>query len=295
VRRASVAVGALFTGAGALTAGPAFAQSAVEAKIQSTHIRYGHDVVVTGAAEPGHTVELQYEAAGQQTWKTVTSTTVGANGRFRLAAPVKQSGLLGVNDTSPSTTATAAAGGPQRVWVSASVRVRSRAIHALGGRWVHVRGKLLPGVAGRRVRLQARSAGSGWHTVASARTSGRGAFDLAYYAGRVGSQPVRVRFAGDRLNGWSGGQAGRVTVYRPSVASWYSDGGTTGCGFHAYYGVANKYLPCGTRVSFFNGGRTVTAVVDDRGPYVGGREWDLNQNTAAALGFGGVGTVWSSP
>jgi rare lipoprotein A (peptidoglycan hydrolase) len=38
----------------------------------------------------------------------------------------------------------------------------------------------------------------------------------------------------------------------------------------------------------------VTAVVDDRGPYVGGREWDLNQNTARALGFGGVGTVWST-
>jgi rare lipoprotein A (peptidoglycan hydrolase) len=36
----------------------------------------------------------------------------------------------------------------------------------------------------------------------------------------------------------------------------------------------------------------VTATVDDRGPYVGGRDWDLNQNTAAALGFGGVGTVW---
>ena len=38
----------------------------------------------------------------------------------------------------------------------------------------------------------------------------------------------------------------------------------------------------------------MTATVDDRGPYVGGRTWDLNQNTAAALGFGGVGTVWAS-
>jgi rare lipoprotein A (peptidoglycan hydrolase) len=34
--------------------------------------------------------------------------------------------------------------------------------------------------------------------------------------------------------------------------------------------------------------------VDDRGPFVGGRDWDLNQNTAAALGFGGVGAVWTS-
>jgi rare lipoprotein A (peptidoglycan hydrolase) len=38
----------------------------------------------------------------------------------------------------------------------------------------------------------------------------------------------------------------------------------------------------------------MNAVVDDRGPYVGGREWDFNQNLAAALGFAGVGTVWAT-
>jgi rare lipoprotein A (peptidoglycan hydrolase) len=103
-----------------------------------------------------------------------------------------------------------------------------------------------------------------------------------------------VRFRGDRANASSGARAGVLTVFTPSVASWYNDGGTTGCGFHAYYGVANRTLPCGTRVTLMNGGRTVTATVDDRGPYVGGRDWDLNQNTAAALGFGGVGTVWVS-
>jgi rare lipoprotein A (peptidoglycan hydrolase) len=83
-------------------------------------------------------------------------------------------------------------------------------------------------------------------------------------------------------------------VFQQSLASWYSDGGSTACGFHAHFGVANKSLPCGTKVTFQYGGRTVTAVVDDRGPYVGGREWDLNQNTAAVLGFGGVGAVWAS-
>ena len=59
-------------------------------------------------------------------------------------------------------------------------------------------------------------------------------------------------------------------------------------------GVANRTLPCGTHVTFVYGGHQVTAVVDDRGPFVDGRDWDLNQNTAAALGFGGVDTVWSS-
>jgi rare lipoprotein A (peptidoglycan hydrolase) len=85
-----------------------------------------------------------------------------------------------------------------------------------------------------------------------------------------------------------------MTVYREAGASWYSDGGSTACGFHAYYGVANRTLPCGTKVALRYNGRSVTATVDDRGPYVGGRDWDLNQNTASALGFGGAGTVWSS-
>ena len=88
--------------------------------------------------------------------------------------------------------------------------------------------------------------------------------------------------------------AGNATVFDSTVASWYDDGGNTACGFHAGLGVANRTLPCGTKVAFHYGTRTVTAVVDDRGPYVGDREWDLNQNTAAALGFAGVGTVWSS-
>jgi rare lipoprotein A (peptidoglycan hydrolase) len=47
-------------------------------------------------------------------------------------------------------------------------------------------------------------------------------------------------------------------------------------------------------VTFRYGGNTVTATVDDRGPYAGGREWDLNQNTAGALGFNGVDTVWTN-
>ena len=76
-----------------------------------------------------------------------------------------------------------------------------------------------------------------------------------------------------------------------AVASWYDDAGSTACGFHAYYGVANKTLACGTQVTFYYGGHQVTAVVDDRGPYVWPRVWDLNQNTAGAVGFTGVDSV----
>ena len=76
-----------------------------------------------------------------------------------------------------------------------------------------------------------------------------------------------------------------------AAASWYYDGGPTASGWHAYYGVANRYLRFGTRVLFRYRGRTVRAVVDDRGPYVYDRTWDLNQNTARALGMSGVVTV----
>lgn len=67
------------------------------------------------------------------------------------------------------------------------------------------------------------------------------------------------------------------------VASWYEDGGATASGFHATYGVAHLSLPFGTRLLICHTG-CVQAVVDDRGPYVGGRVLDLNAATKAAIG-----------
>jgi rare lipoprotein A len=304
LRRAPVAAGALMIGipaaAGALTATEAFGASALQANLHSSQVPFGHNVVVSGTApssDAGKKVELEFEPAGQRSWGQLTSSTIHGDGSYRLAAPVRRSGLIQVQEAGSTTTATAqdasAAAAPQRITVAAALRLRAGSLNALVGQPVHVRGKLLPGVAGRRVRLQART-GGGWRTVSTARTGPQGGFDLRYTGGTLGARQLRVRFAGDHLNRYAGAPAGRLTVYRQAMASWYDDGGTTGCGFHAGYGVANRTLPCGTKVSFLYGGRRVTATVDDRGPYVGGRDWDLNQNTAAAIGFGGVGTVWSS-
>jgi rare lipoprotein A (peptidoglycan hydrolase) len=85
----------------------------------------------------------------------------------------------------------------------------------------------------------------------------------------------------------------RVVQMTPAIASWYYDEGNTACGFHAEYGVANKTLPCGTKVMLRYGGRSVTATVDDRGPFIYGRSFDLDQRTASALGMWGVATVYS--
>ena len=79
-----------------------------------------------------------------------------------------------------------------------------------------------------------------------------------------------------------------------AVASWYDDSGATASGFHAVYGVANKYVSFGTHVEICypaHSPNCIDTIVDDRGPYVGGRDWDLNQNVAGALGFPGVATV----
>jgi rare lipoprotein A len=312
-RRARLGVGALVIGipasAAALSAGYAFAQPApgpVHVKPRSQHISYGQELVLDGnepAADAGHTVALQFAGHGASAWSDVSSTTVGGDGRFRLTARLERSGYVRALDTSSgaltafvtgfNATASQPTSGSVPVDVAAAMRVRPRRIAVLAGQTVSVRGRLLPALAGRKVSLQARQNGA-WRTLSTTRTRAQGRFVLRYVTGAAGQAPIRVRFAGNQLNGRAAVRAGDMTVYRLAEASWYVDAGQTACGFHAGLGVANRTLPCGTTVSFRYNGRSVTATVDDRGPYVGGRDWDLNQNTAAALGFGGVGTVWSS-
>jgi hypothetical protein len=73
-------------------------------------------------------------------------------------------------------------------------------------------------------------------------------------------------------------------------------GHRTACGLKlttTLIGVANRTLPCGTMVTFRNpaNGRTVTAPVVDRGPYVSGRYWDLTGGLCTALGMCHTGTL----
>jgi rare lipoprotein A (peptidoglycan hydrolase) len=81
------------------------------------------------------------------------------------------------------------------------------------------------------------------------------------------------------------------------LASWYGPGfygNRTACGqtySQSILGVAHKSLPCGTKVWFSMNGHMVLAPVIDRGPYVGGRTWDLSAALKARLGCSGVCTV----
>ena len=89
-------------------------------------------------------------------------------------------------------------------------------------------------------------------------------------------------------------------MYRPSAASWYGPGlygGRLACGgilSAAKLGVANKSLPCGARVTLRYRGRSVRVPLIDRGPFAGGREWDLTAATKRRLRFPNTGTVWTT-
>ena len=91
-----------------------------------------------------------------------------------------------------------------------------------------------------------------------------------------------------------------VGSMKTAGASWYGPGlygNGTACGKVTLrpntIGVANKNLPCGTRVLFGYRGRFAVATVIDRGPYGPGRTWDLTKAVADELGFTstGVGRV----
>ncbi len=92
-------------------------------------------------------------------------------------------------------------------------------------------------------------------------------------------------------------RAGDTSGWQSAKASWYGPGfygRTTASGAvltENMMNVAHRSLPFGTKIQFEYKGRTATAVVNDRGPHIAGRVFDLGPGTAKALGFGGVGTV----
>jgi rare lipoprotein A (peptidoglycan hydrolase) len=286
----------------ALTVGQDDTQSAIQAKLNHHHVSYGQPVTVSGGAapaRPGEKLMLEYAPAGATHWRPLASTKVRRNGRFRVTARLRRTGLVKVQGpaSQPPAAATLPTAGTaestaQTVTVAAKFHLATQSVTRVDGHWTAVSGKLLPAEAGRFVRLEGRSHGR-WHLLSKVRTGAHGGFG-ARAKGASPGQQLRVRFRGDRLNTQSRQAAGETIAFYESIASWYNDAGNTACGFHSFYGVANKSLPCGTKVTFRHGSREVTATVDDRGPFVGGRSWDLNQNTAAALGFGGVGPVLAS-
>jgi rare lipoprotein A len=182
------------------------------------------------------------------------------------------------------------AGGVARAARVADVATDRRRLDVVAGRRASVTGRTRPAIAGRPVLLQRRS-GNGWVTVARTTSRAGGAFTLRFRPREPTSARVRLLVDAFRR------QIGRLNVYRRTSVSWYGPGlygNKLSCGgtlTPGTLGVAHKTLPCGTRVTLRHGHRVVRVPVVDRGPYVGGREFDLTAATRARLGFGGVGSV----
>jgi rare lipoprotein A len=178
----------------------------------------------------------------------------------------------------------------------AKLRIRRLDLDVLDGSAAVVAGRLRPDLSGRTVDLQ-RLGHHGWRTVAKAVTRTSGRFILRYTPRHLLTERVRVLFAGDSSDLSTHRNLGRLSSYRLAGASWYGGAGSLACGGElsgSTMGVANKTLPCGTLVTLRYGGHSVRVPVVDRGPYVAGRDFDLTEATKRALGFEGVGEVWST-
>jgi rare lipoprotein A len=294
-------VSALAVGAAVLTAGSLAAVAPAASTVQmagagsNERVSYGESVDVTGQVpqgKAGQNVRLEHAPAGEG-WRTVESTSTSTGGSYRFDVKAERSGAYRAVAPGSGTSS------EKRVTVVARLSGRGSR-YVKRGSSVRVKGALRPGLRGRRVSLQLRSGGR-WKTVDRARTGSGGRFKAAFRPSKVGSFRLRVRFGGDRHNAAvSRTLRGKTYVLRPGHASWYGPGlygNKLGCGGTlkpSTVGVANKTLPCGTKVVFRYKGRTATIPVVDRGPYVGGRDWDLTAGAKRKLGFGSTGTVWTS-
>ena len=166
----------------------------------------------------------------------------------------------------------------------------------LAGNGMAVHGKVRP--SGRhRVKVVFRGPDGG---VRGVTTRADGAFALRWAPEQIGSYAVRAYGVHDRRIAASRSSQRKLTSYRLAGASYYGPGifgNGVACGgtlMPGTMGVANKTLPCGTKVKLRYHGRSVTVPVIDRGPYVAGRDYDLTWAVKLKLGFPGVGTVLAS-
>lgn len=231
----------------------------------------------------GTRATIQFRPAGESDWRPQRKAPLGPAGGFSVPVEPKVTGLW--RAAAPGGHAT----GATRVRVRSDVDVAPRDRHIMGGGETEIVGHVTPRTGSRRVVVEV-----GGDELTD-RTNGAGRFEVDWEPSRIGTFKVTAKAKGDRLASGSKAQGGSVNVYRSSLASWYGGGGTTACGGSATgMGVAHKTLPCGTKVKMRHGNNTVTVTVIDRGPYVGGREWDLTAEAKNALGCGDLCTVLSN-
>jgi hypothetical protein len=183
---------------------------------------------------------------------------------------------------------------PARVTSHISLHVSGHDV--VGGRRLLLRGRVSPR-GSRRVKIVVR--GPRGEIVGTASRRG-GTFALRWRPDGLGSYRIRAYGLHTGAVRASASPARRITAYRTAAASYYGPGlygGALACGGTlepGTLGVASLTLPCGAKVSLRYRGRGVTVPVVDRGPYVGGRDFDLTSATRARLRFPDTGMLLSS-
>lgn len=186
--------------------------------------------------------------------------------------------------------------------VSASGNGMTITTHRSGfmGRQMTFTGSAPHGDAGLLVEIQryGHATKNQWVNTASATVGSSGAFAAQWQASTSGGFAVRAILSHTGVSGQSASAwpMVKVIVYRMAIATIYGGpwGSTTACGetlHRTTLGVANRTLPCGTKVSIYFKGRTIVVPVIDRGPYANHADWDLTTATAHALHMYGTETL----
>jgi len=259
--------------------------------VAPNEVKTGRSVTVSGGSgttNAGGNVRLQFRDAGTRSWQRVKAVPTDARGRFKTSVTAERSGAL------RTATSTGRVSDVRKIRVHSALKVKLSSHRVKLGRSLLIRGVVKP--AGRRwIKIGISSSKD-----IKVRTKPSGGFKARWKPESSGNFRMRIRSADNSAAFGDKSRRIKVMGMRPSGASYYGPGlygNGVACGgtlMPDTMGVANKTLPCGTKVTISYHGRTVTVPVIDRGPYIAGRDYDLTEATRNRLGFGGVGTIWTN-
>jgi rare lipoprotein A len=258
-------------------------------------VRFGAVAVIKGHLEngtPGDEVALQSRRAGGDWWVASTKQVdENLEVEFRRQDMKRTTTYRLVYTDLVTEVETTSE--ERKVRVAPKLTLRVKPDDIFQGRYVTLRGELLPKVSGRTVVLKQLVRGE-WKWIRRVAVND-GRFVARFQANHKGFRKVRVKFSGDGLS-TAKKRIKPLTVYERDPATWYGPGfygRRTACGqkmSSTILGVAHRTLPCGTKVAILYNGRTITVPVIDRGPY-SHANWDLTEGAARRLGFSGTDII----
>lgn len=286
------AIFAVSTMAGiASPASAATGSTTLKVKVAPKKVSLGKTISIHGVsgARGRHAVAVYFRDAGTTSWDQLQKLTTDTRGAYKTDVTARNNGAFQVR------TSGGLASPIRKIRVRSSLKIGSIDRYVKLGRNLGIRGVVRPAGV-RRIKVVINGAGKTIRT----KTRKHGGFAVKWAPKASGTYKVRVFSANNEVAIGDASHRFKVFGLRPSGASYYGPGlygNGVACGgtlSPGTMGVAHKTLPCGTKVTIRYQGRTVTVPVIDRGPYIAGRDYDLTEATRNALGFGGVGTIWTN-